>query len=209
MLVAVVMMPVALNVIGLPTRGPGAVASNVLSPATVASLQLPRRATPDESVVALLGVRLPSSAPVSANVTGTPGNGFPYWSTTRTAGGVLTGWLAIPVCVSTLTRSNWNATSRVPLATNFTGLPTRPLALAPRRFCLTSVPSRQLPTRATPAVSVVGAAPVTLPLPDAGVNVTATPGTGLLNWSCTITAGARGRIVFTTAVWPSPASCAI
>ena len=105
MLVAVVTIPVALNVIGLPAR-PGAVASSVFSPARVASVQLPTRATPEESVVALLGVRLPSSAPVRANVTGAPGTGLPYWSATRTAGGVLTGWPAIDVCVSMLTRSN-------------------------------------------------------------------------------------------------------
>jgi len=85
MLVAVVMIPVALNVSGLPAR-PGAVASSVFSPARVASVQLPTRATPEESVVALLGVRLPSSAPVRANVTGVPGMGLPYWSTTRTTG---------------------------------------------------------------------------------------------------------------------------
>src|SRR5438093_453283 len=72
MLVAVVTIPVALNVIGLPAR-PGAVASNVFSPATVASVQLATRATPTASVVALLGARLPSNAPVSVNVTAAPG----------------------------------------------------------------------------------------------------------------------------------------
>src|SRR5436309_1084262 len=44
-----------------------AVASNVFSPATVASVQLATRATPTASVVALLGARLPSNAPVSVS----------------------------------------------------------------------------------------------------------------------------------------------
>src|SRR5439155_20635564 len=95
------------------------------------------------------------------------------------------------------------------VAVNVTGLPPRPLAPAASVFCPTSTPSRQLPTLATPVVSVVADAPVTRPPPDAGANETPTPGTGLLNWSRTITAGAVGRIAFTTAVWPSPASCAI
>src|SRR5947208_15876107 len=98
MVVAVVMIPVAPNVIGLSARA-GTVASNVFSPAMSASVQLATRATPDESVVTLLGVRLPSNAPVRANVTGVPGMALPYWSATRTAGGVLTGWPAIAVCV--------------------------------------------------------------------------------------------------------------
>ncbi len=198
MLVAVVTIPVALNVIGLPVR-PSAVASNVFSPATVASVQLATRATPDESVVALLGVRLPSNTPVRANVTEAPGMGLPYRSATRTAGDVLTGWPAIDVCVSMLTRSSWAETSRVPPAVNSTGLPVSPLALAVSVFCPTSVPSRQLATRATPAVSVTADPPVTLPPPEAGAKTTGTPGTGLLNWSRTSTAGAVGRIVFTIA----------
>src|SRR5207245_5043195 len=49
----------------------------------------------------------------------------------------------------------------------------------------------------------------TLPLPAAGVNATATPGTGLLNWSRTITAGGVATAVPTVAVWLFPALTAI
>src|SRR5207247_2771084 len=48
-------------------------------------------------------------------------------------------------------------------------------------------------------------APVTLPPPDATANVTATFGTGLLNWSRTSTAGAVATAVPTGALWFSPA----
>src|SRR2546427_12572246 len=47
----------------------------------------------------------------------------------------------------------------------------------------------QLPTVAIPLPLVVWVPPVTLPLPAAGANVTATPWTGLPPPSCTITAG--------------------
>src|SRR5712664_641843 len=199
MLVAVVTIPVALNVIGLPTS-PAAVASSAFRPGLTARVQPVTRAIPDESVVAVGGVTVPRNAPVSVNVTDAPGIALPYWSTTRTTGGVLTGWPAIDVCVSMLTRSSRAATSRAPLAVNVTGLPVRPLVLAVSVFCPTSVPSCQPPTRATPAVSVTADPPVTLPLPEAVAKRTPTPDTGLLNWSRTVTAGATGKIVFTTAV---------
>jgi len=77
MVVAVVTMPFALNVMGL-LASPVAVASSVFRPPRVARVQDPTRATPAVSVVATLGVRLPSKAPVSAKVTETPGTPFPY-----------------------------------------------------------------------------------------------------------------------------------
>ena len=53
-----------------------------------------------------------------------------------------------------------------------------------------------------PLALVVWSAPVMLlvPDPDPTANTTATPATGLLNWSRTITAGAVATAVFTVAV---------
>src|SRR2546428_14120216 len=48
-----------------------------------------------------------------------------------------------------------------------------------------------------------------LPFPDATANTTATPATGLLNWSRTITAGGVATAVFTVAVCLSPALTAM
>ena len=67
-----------------------------------------------------------------------------------------------------------------------------------------TVPTRQLPTVATPPLLLTALAPVMLPPPDPGENVTGTPATGLLNPSRTITEGATATSPPTTAVWPSP-----
>src|SRR5262245_66494015 len=55
---------------------------------------------------------------------------------------------------------------------------------------------------------VTGVVGLTVPAPDVTANVTATPATGLLNWSRTSTAGAVATAVPTVAVWASPASSA-
>src|SRR5205085_2398979 len=77
----------------------------------------------------------------------------------------------------------------VPVAVNVTGLPVRPAALAVRVLAPAVVPRVQVPTVAMPLEFVVCSAPVTLPPPDAGANVTLTPCTGLLLASRTITEG--------------------
>src|SRR5438552_3799699 len=78
----------------------------------------------------------------------------------------------------------------VAVAVNVTGLPARPLEDAVRVFVPAAVPSVHDVSAATPLAFVrTGVVGLTLPLPAAGVNVTATPVTGLLNWSRTITAG--------------------
>ena len=70
----------------------------------------------------------------------------------------------------------------VPVAVNVTGLPDRPLAVAVRVLVPGAVPSVHELTAATPLASVVtGVVGFTVPLPEAGANVTATPATGLLN----------------------------
>lgn len=64
-------------------------------------------------------------------------------------------------------------------------------------------PSIQLPTRASPAALDVAVPPVTDP-PVLGVNVTTISGTGLPNWSLTMTTGATGTAAPGSADWSSP-----
>ena len=77
----------------------------------------------------------------------------------------------------------------VPVAVNVTGLPDREPEVAVNVFGPAVALSVQLPTVATPLPFVVWLPPVTVPLPAAGVNVTATPVTGLPFASFTITEG--------------------
>src|SRR5437879_514106 len=96
------------------------------------------------------------------------------------------------------------------MAANVTGLPVRPVEVAVREFGPALVPSVQEVNAATPLAFVtIGVVGLTLPLPAAGVNVTDTPATGLLNWSRTITAGGVATAVPTVAVWLVPALDAI
>jgi len=71
-----------------------------------------------------------------------------------------------------------------------TVLPARPLAVAVSEFCPAVALSVHDVSAAIPSVPVLtGVVGVTLPLPTAGVNVTATPPTGLPLASFTITDG--------------------
>src|SRR5205085_1880675 len=141
-------------------------------------------------------------APVVANVTAAPGTGLANWSRTITDGGVTT---AVPT-VAAWSLPAFNAISlaapAVPVAVKATGLPVRPAEVAVREFDRAVVPSVQEVSAATPLAFVrMGVVGLTLPLPAAGANVTATPATGLLNWSRTITAGGVATAVPTVAVW--------
>src|SRR5437764_15029020 len=78
------------------------------------------------------------------------------------------------------------------LAVNVAGFPAMPVpvAVAVSVFVLPHVEPRvQLPTAAVPFASVLGVAPVTLPLPAAGVKVTVTLGPGFRSWSVLSQAG--------------------
>src|SRR5437588_285508 len=98
----------------------------------------------------------------------------------------------------------------VSVAVKVTGLPASPADIARSVSVLAVVPKVHEFTAATPLAFVVTAVVgFTLPLPASGVNVTATPGTGLLNWSRTITAGGVATAVPTVAVWLFPALTAI
>src|SRR5216117_3315054 len=71
----------------------------------------------------------------------------------------------------------------VPLAVKVSGLPARPVAVAVNVFGPAVVPRVQAVTAAMPLAFVVtGLVGLTVPPPDATANVTATFGTGLLNW---------------------------
>src|SRR5438105_1519122 len=143
-------------------------------------------------------------------VAGAPGTGLANWSRTIPDGGVAT---AVPT-VATWSLPAFNAISlaapAVPVAVKATGLPVRPAEVAVREFDRAVVLSVQEVSAATPLAFVrMGVVGLTLPLPAAGANVTATPATGLLNWSRTITAGGVATAVPTVAVWWSPALGAI
>ena len=89
----------------------------------------------------------------------------------------------------------------VAVARNTTGLPDNPLTVARNVSTPAVGPSVHDVTTAMPPASLVtGVVGFTVPLPAAGVNVTATPATGLLNWSRTITDGAMGTALPTVAV---------
>src|SRR5436309_11613194 len=100
----------------------------------------------------------------------------------------------------------------VAVAVNVTGLPVMPLpaAVAVNVLGPAVVPRVHEVRAAIPLAPVVtGVVGLTLPLPAAGANVTATPATGLLNRSWTITAGGVATAVPTAADWLLPALTAI
>ena len=96
-----------------------------------------------------------------------------------------------------------------PVAPNVTGLPVRPAAVAVSVLTPMVMPSCHEPTVATPLASVVALPPVSEPLPRPIAKVTDVPGTGLPNWSVTITDGAVATFVSTVADCASPSLRAI
>ncbi len=89
----------------------------------------------------------------------------------------------------------------VPVAVNVTGLPVSDPDVAVRVFEPAVALNVQLPTVAMPLPLVVWLPPVTVPLPSAGVNVTATPATGFPFASFTITEGGELTAVPAVADW--------
>src|SRR5207237_312502 len=86
-------VPVAVKVTGLPASDPD-VAVKVFAPAVALRVQLPTVATPLALVVWLPPVIVPFPG-ATANVTATPGTGFPFASLTITDGGELTAVPAV------------------------------------------------------------------------------------------------------------------
>ena len=108
-------------------------------------------------------------------VTVTPGTGLPCASVTSTVCGVAS---VVPTCPTWLSPENFVrlvAGPAVPVAVNVTGLPWSEPDVAVRVLVPAVLPSVQLPTVAMPLALVVCSAPVMLPPPDAGANVTPTP----------------------------------
>src|SRR5205807_8065836 len=196
-------VPVALKVTGLPASDPEA-AVNVFGPAVGPRVHAVAAATPSAPVVTgLVGLTLPPPVP-GANVTATPATELPNWSRTITDGGTATAVPTRADCPSPALIAIWVAPLAVPLARNVTGLPCSVPDVAVSVFGPAVVPSVQLVTAATPLALVVWAAPVMPPPPVPGAKVTATPATGLLKASRTITAGGTATAVPTVAAWPSP-----
>src|SRR6266566_1271337 len=111
---------------------------------------------------------------------------------------------ATPLCAppdGAVVSASFVATPAVPVAVNVTGLPDKVPELAVNVFEPAVALSVQLPTVAMPLPLVVCVPPVTLPLPAAGVNVTATSATGFPFASFTITDGAVLTAVPAVADW--------
>src|SRR5205807_2646100 len=149
-------------------------------------------AMPLELVLEVSGLTEPPPS-TTDQLTVTPATGLLSASATRTDKGTGSVWptvsvwpcppliairVAPPTCPTWLSPENFArvaAGPAVPVAVNVTGLPVRPAALAVRVLAPAVVPRVQVPTVAMPLEFVVCSAPVTLPPPDAGANVTLTP----------------------------------
>src|SRR6184192_3856245 len=193
-------VPVAVNVTGLPESDPD-VAVSVLLPAVPLSVQLPTVAMPSPVVVWLppVMVPLPGATP---NVTVTAATGFPFASFTITDGGALTAVPAVADWLVGLFAAIVAAAPVVPVAVNVTGLPDNVPEEAVRVFDPAVGLSVQEVRAAIPSAPVLtGLVGVTVPLPAAGVNVTATPVTGFPFASFTITDGGEPTAAPAVAVW--------
>src|SRR5688572_1135525 len=132
---------------------------------------------PSAAVVAVPPVMVPPPD-ATANVTVAPGIGFPYWSTTFTAGLTATASLGAAVWLSpTCLVMVFGAPATV-VAEKVSGLPFTPVAVAVRVLGPGTVPIVQLPTVATPLALVVVEPPVICPPPLATANVTEMFATG-------------------------------
>src|SRR6184192_995943 len=100
---------------------------------------------------------------------------------------------ATPFCAlldGAVVSASFVAAPAVPVAVKVTGLPVRPLDVTVSVFCPAVALSVHDVSAAIPSVPVLtGVVGVTVPLPSAGVNVTATPVTGFPFASFTITDG--------------------
>ena len=197
---AVPAVPVAVNVTGLPESDPD-VAVSVLLPAVPLSVQLPTVAMPSPVVVWLPPVMVPFPG-ATPNVTVTPATGFPFTSFTITDGSEVTAVPAVAVWLVGLFAAIVAAAPVVPVAVNVTGLPDN----VPEEAVTVFDPAVGLSVHevraAIPSAPVLtGLVGVTVPLPAAGVNVTATCATGFPFASFTITEGGALTAVPAVADW--------
>jgi hypothetical protein len=201
-------VPEAVKVTGLPLN-PVAVAVTELFavPAAVPSVQLVSVAMPAASVLMLAGLAglvLPPPA-TTVNVTATPATGLLLTSVTFTEGGAATVFPAVALWLVAELAVMLVAGAVVPDAAKVTGLPLKPVAVAVR--VLLSVPTDgprvQLVSEATPdplVLMLAGLAGLVAPPPAVTMKVTATPATGLLLASVTLTEGGAATAVPTVAL---------
>jgi hypothetical protein len=178
---------------------PFTLAVTVLVPAAV-ELSVPV-AWPFTSVVAAGCVSVLPVVGVAASVTVAPLTGLPPASRTVTVI-VLEPEPAVIVAGAAATDDcDALGPPAVAVARNTTGLPASPVAVARSVSTPAVGPNVHDVTAAMPLASLVTAVVgLTVPLPAAGVNVTATPATALPNWSRTMAEGAMGTALPTVAV---------
>src|ERR1019366_3435698 len=191
-------VPEAVNVTGLP-MSPALAAVKVFAPANAPSVQLPTVAMPLALVVCAPPARLPPPV-ATANVTLTPLTGLLFASLTSTLGGVATAVPLVAVWPLPALIAICVAAPAAPVAVKVRGDPVTPIAVAVRVSAPATAPIVQLPTVAIPDALVVALSPVADPPPVATANVTATPPSGLLLASLTITLGGVATAVPTVAV---------
>jgi hypothetical protein len=175
------------------------------APATVPEVNV-AVATPFALVVLLAVIEPPLPALLHATERPEVLTALPYWSASWAL------MVAVPpadgLYVLDVTRY-LVAVPAAPVAANVTGEPLRPAAEAVSVLAPAVVPSVQESTVATPEAPVVAEPPLTEPPPEATAKVTATPGTGLLLASLTITLGSVETAEPAVALWPLPALKAI
>src|SRR5207248_1409273 len=175
-------------------------AVTVIGPANPISVQELRATIPSVPVLtAVVGVTFPLPT-TRLNVTATPVTGFPIASITITDAGPLTAVPALPDWLAALFAAFVAAVPAVAVAPKGTG---DPAPVACTVWVPAVVPSVQV-VAAMPLPSLVDVVGLTDPLPVAGVHVTVTPATGLLNRSATRTESCVGKVVPTVPVCPSP-----
>jgi hypothetical protein len=151
------MMPVAVNVTGLPVRDPE-VAVSVLVPAVVPSVQLVTAAIPLLFVVtAVVGTTVPPPD-ATANVTLVPATGLLKASRTRTAGGVATAVPTVALWLFPALTASVAAAAAVTVTVACCVIPTALIVaettLAPAPVELSVPVNTPLPFVVPPAVSV-------------------------------------------------------
>ena len=147
-------------------------------------------AAPVGPVVAVLLLAV-APAGLGVAVTSTPAwlTGLPLASCNWTTGCWASGAPLRAVAEGGVVRTSRAAAPAVPCAVNVTGLPVRPDAVAVSVLVPAVVLKVHEVAAAIPSPPVVTVVGVTVPLPGATANVTATPDTGLPLASLTITEG--------------------
>src|SRR5205823_207332 len=194
-------VPVAVNVTGLPDNVPEE-AVRVFDPAVGRSVQEIRAAIPSAPVLTgLVGVTVPLPA-AGVNVTATCATGFPFASFTITDGGALTAVPAVADWLVGLFAAIVAAAPVVPVAVNVTGLPDNVPEEAVRVFDPAVGLSVHEVRAAIPSAPVLtGLVNVTVLLPAAGLNLSATCSSGFPFASFTITEGGVLTAVPAVADW--------